>query len=144
MTGVRRRGQAVAGVVTDRGEITCEILVNCAGMWARDVGRLAGVSVPLHAVEHMHMTTGPIEGVTPDLPVLRDPDGYIYLREEAGGLLMGGFGPRAKPWGEARYPRRLRLHPGSSPTRNRSGSSGEQRFLSGFRRSGRQRIRDGA
>lgn len=86
-------------VVTDQGTITCEYVVNCAGMWGRDLGKLVGVSVPLHAAEHMHVTTTKIEGVYPDMPVLRDMDGYIYFKQEGDGLLMGGFEPTAKPWG---------------------------------------------
>jgi glycine cleavage system aminomethyltransferase T/glycine/D-amino acid oxidase-like deaminating enzyme len=99
VTGIRVRGGAVAGVATSAGDIACEVVVNCAGMWARELGRLAGVAVPLHASEHFYIVTEPMAGVTPDLPVLRDPDGYIYVREEVGGLLMGGFEPVAKPWG---------------------------------------------
>jgi 4-methylaminobutanoate oxidase (formaldehyde-forming) len=68
-------------------------------MWGREVGRMAGVNVPLHASEHFYIVTEPMAGVTRDLPVLRDTDGYIYVREEVGGLLMGGFEPTAKPWG---------------------------------------------
>ena len=70
---------------------------------------MAGVAVPLHASEHFYIVTEPMAGVTPDLPVLRDTDGYIYVREEVGGLLMGGFEPVAKPWGMDGHPRRLRL-----------------------------------
>jgi glycine cleavage system T protein len=99
VTGIRVRNGAVAGVATPRGDIACEVVVNCAGMWARELGRLAGVAVPLHASEHFYIVTEPLPGVTPDLPVLRDTDGYIYVREEVGGLLMGGFEPVAKPWG---------------------------------------------
>ncbi|HYE90016.1 MAG TPA: FAD-dependent oxidoreductase, partial [Terriglobales bacterium] len=99
VTGLVLRGGAVAGVQSERGEIACEYVVNAAGMWARELGRLAGVTVPLHASEHFYMVTEPMAGVTSDLPVLRDPDGYIYVREEVGGLLMGGFEPVAKPWG---------------------------------------------
>jgi 4-methylaminobutanoate oxidase (formaldehyde-forming) len=89
----------VQGVSTDRGDIACEYLVNCAGMWAREVGKMVGVSIPLHAAEHMHVTTNPIEGTYKGMPYLRDMDGYIYIKEEMGGLLMGGFEPTAKPWG---------------------------------------------
>lgn len=96
---IRTRNGRVEAVVTDRGAIACEAVVNCAGMWAREVGRMAGVTVPLHASEHFYMVTDPMAGVTSDLPVLRDTDGYIYVREEVGGLLMGGFEPVAKPWG---------------------------------------------
>ncbi len=89
----------VVGVKTNAGAIACEIVVNCAGQWARQLGQLAGVNVPLHSAEHFYIVTRPIDGVTPDLPVLRDPDGYIYYKEEVGGLVMGGFEPQAKPWG---------------------------------------------
>jgi 4-methylaminobutanoate oxidase (formaldehyde-forming) len=99
VTGIRRERGAATGVRTDQGDIACEIVVNCAGMWGREVGRLAGVNVPLHASEHFYIVTEPMAAVTRDLPVLRDTDGYIYVREEVGGLLMGGFEPVAKPWG---------------------------------------------
>jgi heterotetrameric sarcosine oxidase gamma subunit len=99
VTDIRRARGAVTGVGTDRGDIDCEIVVNCAGMWGREVGRMAGVNVPLHASEHFYIVTEPLAGVSRDLPVLRDTDGYIYVREEVGGLLMGGFEPVAKPWG---------------------------------------------
>ena len=69
----------VSGVETAEGTIATEIAVNCAGIWARELGRRSGVTVPLHACEHMYMVTEPIAGVTPDLPVLRDPDGHIYF-----------------------------------------------------------------
>jgi 4-methylaminobutanoate oxidase (formaldehyde-forming) len=80
------------------GEIRCETLVNCAGQWARELGALSGVNVPLFPAEHFYLVTRPISGVHPDLPVMRDPDGYIYYKEEVGGLVMGGFEPVAKPW----------------------------------------------
>jgi 4-methylaminobutanoate oxidase (formaldehyde-forming) len=107
VTAIHTRAGRVAGVgvalgageAVERREVACEAVVNCAGMWAREVGRLAGVAVPLHASEHFYIVTDPIPGVTGSLPVLRDPDGYIYVREEVGGLLMGGFEPTAKPWG---------------------------------------------
>ncbi|MBF8288059.1 MAG: FAD dependent oxidoreductase, partial [Candidatus Rokubacteria bacterium] len=99
VTGVRLERGAVAGVETSQGPIATEILVNCAGMWARELGRLSGVTVPLHACEHMYIVTNPIDGVAPDLPVMRDADGHIYFKEEVAGLLMGGFDPWAKPWG---------------------------------------------
>jgi len=97
--GVKVERGAVASVETSAGPIATEILVNCAGMWAREFGRLSGVTVPLHACEHMYIVTQPIAGVESDLPVLRDPDGHIYVKEEVHGLLMGGFDPWAKPWG---------------------------------------------
>src|SRR5260370_3579790 len=99
VTGVGVERGAVAGVETSEGPIATEILVNCAGMWARELGRMSGVAVPLHACEHMYIVTNPMDGVTPDLPVMRDADGHIYFKEEVAGLLMGGFDPWAKPWG---------------------------------------------
>lgn len=91
-------GRAVA-VVTDQGRIACETVVIAAGQWSRQVGALCGVTVPLHSAEHMYIVTDAIPGVHPDLPVMRDPDGYVYFKEEVGGLVMGGFEPHAKPWG---------------------------------------------
>ena len=99
VTAIHTKNGRAVGVATSRGDIAAEVVVNCAGQWARQVGQLAGATVPLHSAEHMYIVTGPIPGVTPDLPVLRDPDGYIYFKEEVGGLLMGGFEPEAKPWG---------------------------------------------
>ena len=102
VTGVDVRDGRVDGVRWRRdgeeGSIRCEALVNCAGQWARAFGRLAGVNVPLYAAEHFYIVTERIVGVTPDLPVIRDPDGCIYYKEEVGGLVMGGFEPAAKPW----------------------------------------------
>jgi 4-methylaminobutanoate oxidase (formaldehyde-forming) len=83
----------------DEGAISAEIVVNCAGQWAKAVGRLCDVTVPLHSAEHYYIVTERIAGVHPDLPVMRDPDGFIYFKEEVGGLVMGGFEPNAKPWG---------------------------------------------
>jgi len=98
VSAIHARNGAVTGVATTKGDIKADIVVNCAGQWAKQVGRMCGVAVPLHSAEHMYIVTGLIDGVHPDLPVLRDPDGYIYLKEEVGGLLMGGFEPQAKPW----------------------------------------------
>ena len=98
VTGVITEAGRAVGVRTAQGEVHCETLVNCAGQWARQFGRLAGVNVPLYSAEHFYIVTGQIPGVHPMLPVMRDPDGYIYYKEEVGGLLMGGFEPQAKPW----------------------------------------------
>ncbi|MBU7440327.1 GcvT family protein [Paraburkholderia fungorum] len=83
----------------EEGTLSADIVVNCAGQWAKAVGRLCGVTVPLHSAEHYYIVTERIAGVHPDLPVMRDPDGFIYFKEEVGGLVMGGFEPNAKPWG---------------------------------------------
>ncbi|MFZ5540106.1 MAG: GcvT family protein [Pseudomonadota bacterium] len=80
------------------GRIAAEIVVLCAGQWSRALGRALGVTVPLFSCEHYYIVTDRIDGVHRDLPVLRDPDGYVYFKEEVGGLLMGGFEPKATPW----------------------------------------------
>ncbi|MEN9629875.1 MAG: hypothetical protein RJA10_3103 [Pseudomonadota bacterium] len=98
VTGVTVEHGRVAGVTTAQGPVRCELLVNCGGQWARQFGALAGVNVPLFPAEHFYIVTDRIEGVHPMLPVMRDPDGFIYYKEEVGGLLMGGFEPVAKPW----------------------------------------------
>ncbi|HSH92271.1 MAG TPA: FAD-dependent oxidoreductase, partial [Ramlibacter sp.] len=98
VTGVLIEDGRVAGVQTGQGTVRCETLINCAGQWARQFGALAGVNVPLYSAEHFYIVTGRIPGVHPMLPVMRDPDGFIYYKEEVGGLVMGGFEPRAKPW----------------------------------------------
>ncbi len=102
VTGVASAAGRVAGIALEvgrrRGCDECETLVNCGGQWARAFGRLAGVNVPLYAAEHFYLVTKAIAGVTPDMPVIRDPDGYLYYKEEVGGIVMGGFEPKAKPW----------------------------------------------
>ncbi len=104
VTGITQSGGRVTGVETEQGRIEAEIVVNCAGQWARKLGLMCGVSVPMHSAEHMYIVTGAVPGVHTDLPVMRDPDGYIYFKEEVGGLCMGGFEPEAKPWGMAGIP----------------------------------------
>lgn len=99
VSGVALRNESISGIETSEGPISCNILVNCTGQWARQFGAMAGVNVPLHSAEHFYIVTERIEGVQPTLPVMRDPDGCIYFKEEVGGLLMGGFEPKAKPWG---------------------------------------------
>lgn len=98
VTDVLLRRGVVTGVRTDVGDVEAEVVVNCAGQWAAQVGAMAGVSVPLHSAEHFYVVTDQVEGVHPDLPILRDPDGYTYVKEEVGGLVVGGFEPEAKPW----------------------------------------------
>ena len=104
VTGIRVKDGRAVGVVTDQGELTTEVVVNCAGQWAREVGRLAGVNVPLVSVQHQYMVTGPIDGITRGLPTLRDPDRLTYFKEEVGGLVMGGYERNPKPWAEDGIP----------------------------------------
>jgi 4-methylaminobutanoate oxidase (formaldehyde-forming) len=104
VTGFRTIHGRVAAVVTDKGDIACEAVVNCCGLWGRQLGALAGVNVPLYAAEHFYMLTKPIKGVAPDMPTFRDPDGLIYGREDVGGLLVGCFDVGAKALPVERIP----------------------------------------
>lgn len=98
VTDVSQRDGRVRGVVTPQGDIACEVVVNCTGMWARQLGARSGVGIPLHAAEHFYLVSQPIPGLTGDLPVLRSPDDTAYVREETGKLLVGFFEPGGKPW----------------------------------------------
>jgi glycine/D-amino acid oxidase-like deaminating enzyme len=91
-------GRRVTMVRTDQGDVECEVVVNCAGQWAHAVGAMLGTTVPLHSAEHFYVVTEAVEGTHPDLPIMRDPDGWTYFKEEVGGLVVGGFEPEAKPW----------------------------------------------
>ena len=94
----------VRGVVTSRGTVKTDYVVNCGGMWARELGRKSGVNIPLHACEHYYAVTEKHPSVTPDLPVLRDHDKCVYIKEDAGGLLVGAFEKRALAWGQSGIP----------------------------------------
>ena len=98
VTGFLRHRGVVTGVRTPRGDVEAEYVVNCAGMWARQLGELAGVNIPLQAAEHYYLLTEPIEAVDSDWPVLEDPANYGYYREEGGGLMLGLFEPACAPW----------------------------------------------
>ena len=104
VTGIDVVDGRVISVTTTQGRIMCETVVNCGGQWARDIGRMAGVSVPLQSVQHQYMLTEPISGVTTDLPTLRDPDLLTYFKEEVGGLVMGGYERNPIPWAEDGIP----------------------------------------
>lgn len=94
-TGGRRR---VTHVDTDRGRITCEVVVNAGGMFAHEIGRLAGVDVPIVPMAHQYAIARPRVPVPADLPTMRDPDRLVYFREEVGGLVMGGYERDPDPW----------------------------------------------
>ncbi|HHY48942.1 MAG TPA: FAD-dependent oxidoreductase, partial [Alphaproteobacteria bacterium] len=98
VTGFRMEGPRITHVETDRGSIACETVVNCAGQWARQVGAMAGINVPLQPVKHQYIVTEKVPGLSPDAPTLRDPDRRIYFKEEVGGLVMGGYEPNPQPW----------------------------------------------
>ncbi len=104
VTAIVRQHGRVTGVATAKGDVRADVVVNCAGMWAREVAAWVDVNVPLHAAEHFYIVTQPIPGLAAGLPVLRDADACSYFKEDAGKLLVGWFEPRAKPWGEAGIP----------------------------------------
>lgn len=98
------KNNTVTGVKTDHGVIETSLVVNCAGMWAREFAARHGVSIPLHACEHYYIVTEPFAAMTPDLPVLREPDRCAYYKEDAGKLLLGAFERNARLWGEEGIP----------------------------------------
>ncbi|VAV94387.1 Sarcosine dehydrogenase, partial [hydrothermal vent metagenome] len=103
VTGVARAGRRITGVDWqaedgDHGHIACDMVVNCAGMWGHQVGRMLNTNVPLHACEHFYIVTEPIKGLA-QMPVLRVPDECAYYKEDAGKILLGAFEPHSKPWG---------------------------------------------
>ncbi len=104
VTAINQANGKVTGVVTDQGQIAADFVVNCAGLWGREVGKMAGVNVPLHACEHYYALTEKQDDIPSDLPVLRDHDRCAYYREDAGSLLVGAFEPNAIPWGQDGIP----------------------------------------
>ncbi len=99
VTGFEMDGDRIVAVETDQGRIACELVVNCAGQWARQLGAMAGVSVPLQPVKHQYIITeGRIDGLAGDAPTIRDPDRRTYFKEEVGGLVMGGYEPNPQAW----------------------------------------------
>ena len=97
-TGVRTKARRVTAVMTEKGPVETETVVNAAGIWARQFGALAGVRIPLQAAEHYYLLTGKVDGMDPDLPVIEDPDRYGYYRPEGDGMLVGLFEPKAAAW----------------------------------------------
>jgi len=104
VTGISQANGRVTGVVTDQGEIKADYVVNCGGLWGREIGRMAGVNVPLHACEHYYAHTEKLDDLPGNLPVMRDHDNCAYYREDAGSLLIGAFEPNAVPWGQNGVP----------------------------------------
>ncbi|GDX32834.1 oxidoreductase [Actinomycetes bacterium] len=97
-TGVRVTDKRVHSVTTAVGDIECDYVVNCTGMWARQFGQGHGVNIPLQAAEHYYLITEPIAGIDSTLPVFEDPSAHAYYREEGGGLMIGLFEPVCAPW----------------------------------------------
>ena len=102
VTRVTEAGCKVTGVDYEvngePGHIAADVVINCGGMWGRDLAAQNGVTLPLHACEHFYLVTEPIEGLG-QLPVLRVPDECAYYKQDAGKMMLGAFEPKAKPWG---------------------------------------------
>ena len=96
---IRTNNGRVSSVVTDKGEIECEIVVNCGGMYAPEIGRMVDVRIPIVPMSHQYLITENfMDADAPFLPSLRDPDNLIYFRQEVSGLLMGGYERSSKAW----------------------------------------------
>jgi 4-methylaminobutanoate oxidase (formaldehyde-forming) len=104
VTGILVDKGRVRGVRSEAGPIAAEVVVNCAGMWGREVGRMAGVQLPLHACEHFYAVSEASADIPRGLPVLRMTDECAYYKEDAGKILIGAFEPNAKPWGSDGIP----------------------------------------
>ena len=98
VTGFEMNGGRIVKVKTDQGDIACDKVVNCAGQWARQVGEMAGINVPLQPVKHQYIITEKIDGLSSNAPTIRDPDRRTYFKEEVGGLVMGGYEPNPQSW----------------------------------------------
>jgi sarcosine dehydrogenase len=104
VTGFEIAAGRVTAVHTTAGTVKCERVVNCGGQWARQIGAMAGVSVPLQPVKHQYVITEKLEGLAKDAPTIRDPDRRTYFKEEVGGLVFGGYEPNPISWDVAEVP----------------------------------------
>ncbi len=103
-TGIIKKNGVATGVKTANGDIQADVVVNCAGMWARQIGELSGINIPNQASEHYYLITEEIDDIPKNMPVLEDPSHYGYYREEVGGLMVGLFEPKCAPWNIKRIP----------------------------------------
>ncbi len=105
VVGLERENGRISAVKTSRGRIETHVVINCAGLWSREIAAMAGQRAPLYACEHFYLLTEKMDWVTPDLPLFRDGDAHLYVREEVGGLLIGCFEPNPKPLPVENLPR---------------------------------------
>jgi 4-methylaminobutanoate oxidase (formaldehyde-forming) len=104
VSGFEVNGGRVTAVHTNQGSIACETVINCGGQWARQIGAMVNVSVPLQPVKHQYVITEKLDGLASDVATLRDPDRRTYFKEEVGGLVFGGYEPNPIPWTEGDVP----------------------------------------
>jgi glycine cleavage system aminomethyltransferase T/glycine/D-amino acid oxidase-like deaminating enzyme len=105
VTGISTQVRRATLVHTENGDVGCEILVNAAGMWGREVGQMAGLRVPALALEHQYLVSDPIPDMPKNMPTLRDPDLLVYYKPEVRGIAVGGYEPDTKPFGERGIPK---------------------------------------
>jgi glycine cleavage system aminomethyltransferase T/glycine/D-amino acid oxidase-like deaminating enzyme len=103
-TGITKKNGVVTGVKTAHGNIQADVVVNCAGMWARQIGDAAGINIPNQTAEHYYLITEEFDGIPKNMPILEDPSHYGYYREEVGGLMIGLFEPKCAPWNIKQIP----------------------------------------
>ncbi len=99
VTGFEFDKNSVSAVKTDKGDLHCEVVVNCTGMWGYQVGKMLGVNIPVVPFQHQYLVTEAIGGLPPNMPTIRDKDSLLYYKEEVGGLVMGGYERNGIPWG---------------------------------------------
>ena len=104
VTGFDITAGRVTAIKTNLGTIACETVINCGGQWARQIGAMAGVSVPLQPVKHQYVITEKVQGLSTDVATLRDPDRRTYFKEEVGGLVFGGYEPNPVSWTQGDVP----------------------------------------
>ncbi|MBI5651677.1 MAG: FAD-dependent oxidoreductase [Chloroflexi bacterium] len=95
---ITQKNGRVNAVVTDRGTIETEIVVNAGGQWAGEIAQMVGLYLPVIPMAHLYLITRPIPGLPKNLPTMRDPDNLVYWREEVGGLIAGGYERMPAPW----------------------------------------------
>ena len=105
VTGFEMDGARIKAILTTQGRIACDTVINCGGQWAREIGAMAGINVPLQPVKHQYIVTEKIDGLATDVPTIRDPDRRTYFKEEVGGLVMGGYEPDPIAWTTGDIPR---------------------------------------
>ena len=96
VTGITTKGSKISSVITSRGDIKCDAIALCTGLWSKEVAGFCNTNVPVWPCEHFYILTKPIEGISGNLPTLSDHDGHLYIRDDSGGLLVGCFEPKGK------------------------------------------------
>lgn len=99
VTALNTVNNQITEVVTDKGVIKTDVVINAAGLWGNDLAQMVGVTLPIIPMAHLYLITKPIAGQPHTMPTMRDPDNLVYFREEVGGLIVGGYERIPAPWG---------------------------------------------